>query len=410
MAMEITPQLLAALVKEFQRECFAIGDWWLEYSMDLDNGGFYGAVSEDNVADKSAAKCVILNTRILWFFSEAATRTQCADYRLAATRAFDFIRARFFDSEYGGVVWMLDAMGQVVDGRKHTYAQAFAIYGLSAYYSLTEDPLALDLAMQCFALLERHAKDTHHNGYLEAFNQSWGALDDIRLSAKEDNSPKTMNTNLHVLEAYTALLNVVASHPRHGRAVAEALYNELTVFCDHVVNLETGHLSMFMDEAWRDHSRTYSFGHDIESSWLIHKAIKSLQPTGYDTSRYLPHVFRLAKTALVEGLQADGGMGDEYELHAQCFGPSAWWVQAEAMIGFTNMWYLGQGEQYLVAAIEVWRHVQAQYLDKDNGEWLWFAKRDCHHTRAGYKIGAWKAPYHNGRAMMQMVELLNSPH
>lgn len=400
----------------FKNECYAIADWWLEHAIDSDNGGFYGAISFDNTPDKTAEKSIILNARILWFLSEAAQFVQGCDdgrkqaYSAGAHRVYQYVVDRFVDSENGGVLWLLDAKGKVVDGRKHTYAQGFAIYAFSAYYDLTGNQQAIDLAMQCFELIELHAKDNEFGGHFEARSQTWGHLEDIRLSEKEDNSPKTMNTNLHVLEAYTGLHNTIVSHAGTVSSAQEdkvrtALAASLQVLCDHVVNMETGHTNMFMSEAWQDHSRRFSFGHDIESSWLIYKAIKSLHGTKDAADHYMAQVRRLGEVAANDGLRDNGSMADEYEFENKVFCDNSWWVQAEAMVGLATMWSIGEGEGYKVSALKVWQYVQDNFMDHENGEWFWFSKQDQAPEESEYKVGPWKGPYHTGRAMMQMHHL-----
>lgn len=395
------------LAGEFMNECIAIADWWLVYAQDRENGGFWGEVAHNNVPRRDAPKGIILNTRILWFFSALAARTADPGYREMARRAYSYLRDYFVDRDHRGVYWMLSAEGKVADGRKHTYAQAFAIYALSAYYQFSGDREALDQALTCFDMLEIHARDRRYGGYFEAYSQNWRPLADIRLSAKEDNSPKTMNTTLHVLEALTGLFEALpAGHERRDE-VYSALADILAVYCERVVDMASGHLRMFMSENWQDHSHTYSFGHDIESSWLIDKAIKVVSFVHPEAERYHSQVTRLAEVALSEGLLSSGGMADEYDLASRRFSPSAWWVQAEAMVGFTHRWAKGEGEHYFRAALSIWRHVQQSYLDPEHGEWLWHSRQDVAPALSEYKIGPWKAPYHNGRAMLLMHQLLS---
>lgn len=398
---------LSQLASEFMAECNAIADWWLANTYDGENGGFWGEVGYNNVPKRDAPKSIILNTRILWFFSTLAGQTARAAHGEAAGRAYRYLREHFFDRNHGGVYWMLNASGEVLDGRKHTYAQAFAIYAFSAYYEFSGDEESLGLALTCFDMLKMHAHDQHHGGYFEAYTREWEALEDVRLSEKEDNSPKTMNTALHVLEAFSGLCRALpASHERRGE-ICSALADILAVYCERVVDMESGHLRMFMSEDWLDHSHAFSFGHDIESSWLIDKAVDIVAPHYPTAERYRVQVHRLAEVALRDGLLPDGGMADEYDLASGRFSRSAWWVQAEAMVGFANMWAHGGEVRYLDAALSVWRHVQQFYLDREHGEWLWYSRYDVAPELNEYKIGRWKAPYHNGRAMLLMHQLLS---
>ncbi len=398
---------LPELASEFMAECNAIADWWLTHGQDLENGGFWGEVAHNNAPKRDAPKSVILNTRILWFFSVLAVRTDEEAHHAAARRAYHYLRERFVDHNYGGVYWMLDAKGELLDGRKHSYAQAFAIYAFSAYYELSGDSDALDLALMCFDMLETRARDRLHGGYFEAYAQDWGPLADVRLSEKEDNSPKTMNTSLHVLEAFSGLCHALpADHGRRDQAFS-ALNNILTVYCERVVDMDSGHLRMFMSEDWQDHSHAYSFGHDIESSWLIEKAINVLAADYPAVECYRSQVARLAEISLAEGLLSTGGMADEYDRATGEFTISSWWVQAEAMVGFASRWAHGGGEHYFDAALSIWRHVQQSYLDRQYGEWLWHSRNDVAPELSEYKTGSWKAPYHNGRAMLLMHDILS---
>ena len=193
------------LQQEFRNELIAIADWWVANTVDHAQGGFYGEVDANGQPVKTASKGIILNSRILWFFSEVALEIDNEAYRKTAKRAFDYLLNYFFDKEFGGVYWELDARGNPISDKKQVYAQAFTIYALSAYYRLTHDDRALTHALSCFDLLETKTVDRKRDGYLEAFTRSWGRVDDLRLSDKDLNLPKSQNTHLHVLEAYTSL-------------------------------------------------------------------------------------------------------------------------------------------------------------------------------------------------------------
>lgn len=396
-----------SLAESFRAECTSIADWWLSHAFDTRRGGLWGAVSDDNRPDPTAPKCIVLHARTLWFFSEWGRLTGRAEYMRTAARCHEYLVGRFYDDRYDGVVWMLESDGRWANSKKQTYAQAFAIYALAAYFDCSGDDSALDLAWRLFTAIEKHAKDRTNGGYREALSRNWFTLDDARLSEKEDHSPKTMNTHLHMLEAYTQLHETLtaARSPRAER-VAPVLADLLDVYCNKIYNPRTGHLKMFMDDQWNDRSRAFSYGHEIESSWLIDKAIKTLHNSHHSRPEYKPTVMQLADTCLREGISRDGSMADEFNLNSQTFVPSAWWVQAEAMVGFTNVWKCGGDGRYLSAALGVWQNVQEQYRDRDHGEWFWFARKDHHNANMGYKTGPWKAPYHNGRAMMQMTEFL----
>lgn len=397
--------MTGADAKTFEQASRALADWWLTHGVDP-AGGFRGEVSAANRPAADAAKGVILNTRILWFFSEIARTTQEPRYCAAAERAAGEVLNRFLDAAHGGVYWLLAADGTPRDTRKHVYAQAFAIYALAAYVRLTRSEPALAAALALFERIESVARDRHHGGYFEAFSAAWGPLEQVALSDKEQNWPKTMNTHLHLLEAYIGLHDCLLEfdHPSRPR-VTRALGELLELYCARFVDLQQGHLRMFFTADWQPRSQAFSFGHDIESSWLIGKAQDSLAAAQWDASHFDPHVAALVGAALRDGLQADGGMADEWEFRSRQLSESSWWVQAEAMVGFASYWRRGHGEHYLAAALRVWRHILVAYADGE-GEWYWYHRGRVPLERQPYKLGPWKGPYHNGRALLLMARWL----
>ncbi|WP_051174466.1 AGE family epimerase/isomerase [Marinimicrobium sp. LS-A18] len=391
---------LSELSQEFRSELLSIADWWLAYAQDQERGGFYGEVGVDNVPVPHADKGVVLNTRILWFFSELASEVDDPRYREAAERGYRYLLAHFLDKAHGGFFWTLDADGAPKDTKKQVYAQAFAIYALVAYYQLTGEPLALQQAQQTFDLLERHTVDPVKGGYLEAFNRQWGALDDVRLSDKDLNFPKTMNTHLHVVEAYTTLHQVDAR-----ASVADALRYAIDCFDRHIINKDNFHLRMFMDHDWQDHSPGYTYGHDIECSWLLAKATESLADAAV-SERLKPSVLGIADVCLREAMGEHGEMYDGFEFATQAFNHErVWWVQAEAMVGYYKAYTLSGNEDFLATTERLWSFIK-RYHRAENGEWLWLSTLDDQSLAPSYKLGPWKGPYHNGRAMLEMLRLL----
>lgn len=398
---------LSGLQVEFRQELIAIADWWLINSVDHELGGFYGEISVDNSPVKNASKGIILNSRILWFFSEAAVELESSselkslEYRKAATRAYDYILKHFFDAEHGGVYWELDAQGNPTNTKKQVYAQAFTIYALSAYYQLTKDQQALAHALDCFELLETKTVDREREGYYEAFTRTWGTIDDLRLSEKDLNFPKSQNTHLHILEAYTSLNKI---HPTPEINVA--LKYNIELFDRYMIDKNTHHLRMFLDNDWKDHSPGFTYGHDIEASWLIAKALESLGDEVYSQT-LMPTLIKIAETTLTEGLGAQGQVIDSYDFATKTkLTDSVWWVQAEALVGFLFAYSVSGDQKYLTAAESVWLFIKEYQIDKNNGEWFWFAKTDDAKPDTHYKVGFWKCPYHNGRAMMEAVNYL----
>lgn len=390
---------ITLLQQEFRTELIAIADWWATHTIDPHHGGFYGEVGADNLPVPAASKGIILNARILWFFSETAQHINSAVYRDCATRAYDYLCAHFFDEVHGGVYWELDASGAPINTKKQVYAQAFTIYALCAYYQLTGDTQALARALECFALVEQHAIDRTHQGYLEAFTREWGGLEDLRLSEKDLNYPKSQNTHLHILEAYTTLYQ---AEPR--AEIRAALKYNIEMFDRYMIDRSTHHLRMFMDLQWHDFSPGYTYGHDIEASWLIAKALASLDDDAY-TQALTPTLIRIAEVTLQEGIGERGQVLDSYDFaSATVNSDTVWWVQAEALVGFLYAYSVSGEQKYFSAAEAVWAFIKQYQIDTEGGEWLWLSRLQPNATH--YKVGFWKCPYHNGRAMIEAIGYL----
>lgn len=389
------------LSREFHEELVRIADWWLQFGRDDERDGFFGEVGVDNTPVPEADKSIVLNTRILWFFCELARTVDDPRYREAAERSYRYILEHFLDETHGGVYWMLDCNGRPKDTKKQVYAQAFAIYALLAYYQLTGETRALKEAQNAFVLLERYTVDREKGGYLEAFTREWEAMDDVRLSTKDLNFPKTMNTHLHVVEAYTTLYQVDRSEK-----VAEALRYSIDCFDRYIINKGNFHLRMFMDHDWKDHSPGFTYGHDIECSWLLAKAVESLGDNTV-TARLRPSILAIADVCLKEAMGEHGEMYDGYEFDRQCVNRErVWWVQAEAMVGYYKAYSLSGDARFYLAAERLWRFIQRYQMAGESGEWLWLSTLDDQAHAPPYKLGPWKGPYHNGRAMLEMIRML----
>jgi mannobiose 2-epimerase len=395
------PVRSAPLQQEFRAELIAIADWWAAHTVDHEQGGFYGEIDAQNQPVKHASKGIILNARILWFFSEVAQEVDNPVYRNCATRAYDYVIAHFFDNAHGGVYWELNAAGVPINTKKQVYAQAFTIYALCAYYQLTRDQQALARALECFNLVERYAIDHAHEGYLEAFTREWGVIDDLRLSEKDLNYPKSQNTHLHILEAYTTLYQ---AHP--SAEVKAALRYNIEMFDKYMIDKNTHHLRMFMDLEWKDFSPGYTYGHDIEASWLIAKALESLGDAVY-TSKLTPTLISIAQVTVNEATGEHGQVIDSFDFSTRRTNvDTVWWVQAEALVGFLYAYATTGEEQYYRAAENCWRFIKTYQIDHERGEWFWLSSLNKLNSDSYYKVGFWKCPYHNGRAMMEAIRYL----
>ena len=385
----------------FARECINVLNdnilsFWSRKMVDP-MGGFYGRIDGQGKLHEQADKAVILNTRILWTYSAAYQITGNPKHKLMADRAYEYIAKYFIDFKNGGVFWSLDNQGQVVSDKKQTYAQAFAIYALSEYHKINEYKRAKDFCLRIFELMEEHTYDVLNNGYLEALSAQWGKLADVRLSDKDMNADKTMNTHLHVLEAYTNLYRIWPDQKLKGR-----LKNLIEVMLDRFVN-DQGHFNLFFTDKWELLSHEISFGHDIEGAWLLCEAAEVL-----GDEELIERVNQIAikmTDAALKGLDTDGGLMNEAGPDGIIDDDKHWWPQAEALVGLINAWQITGNEEYMVQMKRVWTFIRTYIMDKD-GEWHWKVNRHGDIDYQEDKAGPWKCPYHNGRAMIEIMNRL----
>ncbi|MDR0541719.1 MAG: AGE family epimerase/isomerase [Dysgonamonadaceae bacterium] len=372
--------------------------YWMNKIVDNEHGGFYGCIDGHEQLHKQANKGAVMNARILWTFAAAYRMYENPRYLAIAERAFRYILDYFIDKEYGGVYWELDYLGHPVSARKQIYAQGFAVYGFSEFYRATGRQEALDEAVKLFRLLEKQAYDPEYGGYIEALNRDWQPVEDMKLSAKDANVPKSMNTHLHVLEPYTNLLRVW-----RDSTLIQAQERLIHVFCKHIISSETRHLILFFDNAWHPQSEIFSYGHDIECSWLLYEAAEVLGDTEL-LAQVKPLSIAVAKAAY-EGLQKDGSL--IYESEGNRFDRDRhWWVQAEMVAGSACAYKISNDAAYLQKAKEAWSYIKNYMLDKENGEWFWSVHPDGKPNRREDKAGFWKCPYHNARMCMEIGSLM----
>lgn len=372
--------------------------YWMDRMVDNSHGGFYGRISGMDELDSEAEKGAILNARILWTFSAAYRLLHDSRYLEMATRARDYIIGHFYDDAFGGVFWSLTADGKPLDTKKQIYAIGFAIYGLSEYVRATGDEVALNYAVKLFESIEMNSFDKAKNGYCEALTREWGEIADMRLSDKDANERKTMNTHLHILEPYANLYRVWKDE-----RLAVQLRNLIGLFLDKILDHETYHLNLFFDDDWNSKYNIISYGHDIEASWLIHEAALVL---GDDEllKRVEKEIVRIADAAS-EGFTMEGGMIYEKNTdNGHTDGDRHWWVQAETVVGYLNLYQHFGDESALDRAVACWNFIRNNLVDRVNGEWFWSIKADGTVNRTDDKAGFWKCPYHNGRMCMEIIE------
>lgn len=390
---------ISSLIKALDSELENILNFWIEKAVDKQYGGFVGSIDQDGKVNSTANKGAILNARILWSFSAAYNYTSEQKYRDAADRAFDYLKNNFIDSINGGVFWELDYKGVPVNTRKQAYAQGFAIYGLSEYYKASGNKQSLELAKDIFEIIENRFFDNEHNGYIEALGEGWEQLSDMRLSPKDANEPKSMNTHLHILEPYTNLYRYWKSEK-----LAASIENLIDIFLNHIINNKTANFQLFFDYDWTVKSDIVSYGHDIEGSWLLFEAAQVLNNSTL-MKKTAEMALRMVDTTIENGMAPDGSVYNEKNgEHLDT--DRHWWPQAEALVGLVNAWQLSNNINYLSHAEKIWHYIDNNIIDKKNQEWFWKVNNEGKTDTNDEKVGFWKCPYHNSRAMIEVAQRL----
>ena len=373
--------------------------FWIEKMVDRENGGFYGRIDGHGNLHADAEKGGILNARILWTFSAAYRVLGKPEYLEMATRAKDYILAHFYDKEFGGTYWSLDCHGNPKDTKKQFYAIGFMIYGLSEYVRATGDEEALLYAIRLFDCIEKHSFDKVNNGYIEACTREWGEIEDMRLSELDANYPKSQNTHLHIIEPYTNLFRVWKDE-----RLEKALRNLIHIFTERILNPETHHLDLFFENDWtRGAGHLESYGHDIECSCLMHEAALVLGDS--EVLAKVEPIVRLVAKASEKGLNPDGSMIHEANLDKGTKDDDLhWWVQAESVVGFMNIYQYFNDNEALDKSLHCWEYIKDNLIDYEGGEWFWSRHADGTLNVVDDKAGFWKCPYHNGRMCLEIIE------
>ncbi|MCQ4086356.1 AGE family epimerase/isomerase [Saccharibacillus sp. JS10] len=383
-------------IENVQSELERILAYWSEKTVDHEHGGFYGALDEYSEVVPNAAKGLVLNARLLWTFSRAYRFDRNPKWITLAERAWQVLEQQFSDQEYGGYYWMLNHLGEPVHTKKQTYGQAFVLYALAEYILATGNQKLLPRLQQIFTFVEL-SYDPLNNGYYEAFTREWEAEQDLRLGSHDLNEKKSMNTHLHILEAYTNAYRVWKSD-----ILRQRLQNLIVLTAERIVDHDTGHFLLFFDEYWAVKSDKISYGHDIEGSWLLYEAAEVLGDAEV-LEKIRPITLAMADAVLAEGIDQDGGLWNEADATGLIDRDKDWWPQAEAAVGFINAWQITGDQKYYAAAEKSWNFIENHMLDREHGEWFWKVSE----TGIPYpepKVSEWKCPYHNGRACFELLE------
>lgn len=376
--------------------------FWMEHDVDEENGGFYGVVTREGEPVKEGTKCLVLNARIVWTFASAYRILKDEKYLALAKRAYDYFLAYFIDKQFGGCYFMLDSKGNPVDDKKFVYGQAFAIYALSEYCRATGDTAARDQAVAIMELLEKHAYDPAHPGYIEILDRDWTYNPGKQGSNinPEGESTKTMNTHLHLIEAYTCLLRVLPTQEQKAK-----VRQHLNIMLDKVYDKDIHHFKMFFRDDWSATSPEISYGHDIEGTWLMMETAEVLGEKDME-EKAAPLCLKMAEACLNEAILPDGSMIYEYNpVTREIETRRSWWVQAETVVGFLNAWQMSGEERFLDASLECFKYIDRFVVDHEYGEWFTMLG-DSGAVLSGYesKIDGWKCPYHNARMCFEIME------
>ncbi|WP_318678007.1 AGE family epimerase/isomerase [Treponema sp.] len=421
------------LYKSVKDELFNdILPYWQKHSRDYKNTGFYGHIDNNNVPDSTCERSIVMTARFLWTYSTVARLTKDSSYLEMADFAYNTIITKYWDKENGGVYWSVLPDGTPKISKKQIYGEAFCCYGLSEYAAAikelrettsdaadekTEDEkespsqIAMNYALDLYSLLEKHAYDPDFGGYVEARAVNWGTTTDMRLSSKDMNCSKSMNTNLHVMEAYTNLYRTLpVVFPDAGpirTEIAESL-SELVKTTVECILQPNGHLSMFFNMDWKILSDEISYGHDIEASWLLWEAACELNDEELK-AQIKDTVIKMAQVALEEGVDKKEGCMENFSKENGKIRDRrrVWWIQAEAINGFYNAWEMTSHTKYKEAVLKQWDFIQNHQIDKVNGEWWNELTPENTPILTESKGGNWKTSYHNARTC---IEILRRSH
>ena len=384
--------------------------YWMKYAVEKEGHGFYGAVDLDGKPVLTANKTSVLNARILWTFSAAAMLDGDPEYATIADKAYRVVTEDFKDKEFGGYYMELSSDNKVANDIKHTYAQAFVVYALCKYYEFRPLDSVMEKIQTLFTLLEEKTKDPENIGYRESFTRDWNIYEENRMA--DNNEPKSMNTHLHVLEAWGALYKVWKD-PK----VELRLTEMMDLFLDKIIRKD-GHFGIFFDNAFNEVPASKgicSFGHEIEGSWLLWEAAEILGNEDIMGRMCLMSVQMVENIERI-AVDKDGGLF----LESTRFGSHVktnkhWWQQAETLVGFMNAFQLTGDHKYWETVKLSWHFIDTCLIDHERGEWFTKLNRlgvpflveptddPSPYYRNDWKIDPWKCPYHNGRAMMEMM-------
>ncbi|SFU47335.1 mannobiose 2-epimerase [Pustulibacterium marinum] len=387
------------LKNDMKIELQRILNYWSTNMIDKTNGGFIGTIDYNNIKHPKALKGAVLNARILWTFSAAYQLSENENEYAIAQRAFKYIKECFYDTVNKGIYWSVNVDGTPSDTKNQIYALGFTIYGLSEYYKISQDQEALDIAINLYKSIQTHSLDTKKGGYFEAYTQDWEEISDMRLSDKDANEKKTMNTHLHIVEGFANLYLVWKNEE-----LKNAIIDILNIIDEKFIDKNTWHLKLFFNEDWVEKPDVISYGHDIEAAWLLQWCAEVTKDSAL-IENFKHYAIEITKVTN-EGIDKDGGLWYEYNpQEKQLIAEKHWWPQAELWIGYVNAYQLTNHKAYLDVVYKNWSFVKQYILDNKYGEWFWGVDDKYNYIEKD-KAGFWKCPYHNARACMELMKRL----
>jgi cellobiose epimerase len=373
-------------------------NYWVKKVYDPQRKMFTGYIGADEKANPEAPLGVVMVSRILWTFSAAWHRYPTAIYKKMADEAFRILTGYFLDKENGGVFWEVTPAGIPINDSKQSYAQAFALYSLAEYSRIFNYDYVKQHALTLFQLIEKYAFDPVYGGYIEAFSKNWESVARDFVTPQGEKIKKSMNTHLHILEAYSNLYRI---YPQEN--VREKIISILDIFTKYIINPVNHHFHMFFDKDWSVQSTAISYGHDIEGSWLLYEAAEVIQDEKI-AEKIRSVSLKMAEATGKEALDKKGGLynesdGEHWDRNFH------WWPQAEAVVGFFNAFQLSDKKQFLKWSENAWHFIQKYQIDHKNGEWHWLITPE-YTVKPMVKVSPWKCPYHNGRMCLEMIRRL----
>jgi mannobiose 2-epimerase len=395
---KFTPEQIKTLLAykiAVDNELHAILDWWMNHIISVDQLKFNGKINNENLPIANASIGLVLQCRLLWTFSTAYSSTKNKTYLAFSNTIYIYLIKHFTDKVYGGYYWSVKQNGEPELDKKQIYGLAFAIYGLAAYYEASANKEALIKAEELYRLIVAKSFDAINGGYIECLQRDWSAIEDMRLSNKDHNSIKSMNTHLHVIEAFTKLYSI-----NNNPAVAESIKSLLSIFLNHIIDPKEFQQHLFFSDNWNSTTSSVSFGHDIEASWLLYES--ALVIGNLNLIETFKNLAIKMASVVAANRDVDGALFHEYDVNTSILNKEKhWWPQAEAMVGFFNAFQLSNDSTFLAYSLESWNFISVKLKDNIYGEWYWGLNEEGK-ILDKEKAGFWKCPYHNSRACIEI--------